>query len=196
MTVTVQHTCNGCLNNCATVQKEQRSSTGIRSARPKIKVDGARRIWGSVPTCSTRAITTTISKLVSTEFQLQVKRKTRIHANNKTVWWFIVRGSENDLTILQQEWNKVQTQTLWTLKNCYNIMVPPNANQSENQSGRSYLSENADHTQMQISQSSVSATFTATLDVGQPAEYPLPVANSPVATNTPSNSNSISSAFF
>ena len=96
-------------------RKEQRPINRNKSAWPKVKVDGARRIWGTVPTCSTRAITTTISKLVGTELQLQIRRKTRVLANNKTVWWFIVKGSENDLTILEQEWDKVQNQTLWTL---------------------------------------------------------------------------------
>ena len=36
-------------------QKQQQPSTRSRSDRPKVKVDGARRNWGTVPTCSTRA---------------------------------------------------------------------------------------------------------------------------------------------
>ena len=79
-----------------------------------------------------------------------------------------MRGSENDLTILEQEWDKVQDQTLWTLENCY--IMSPNANQSQN----------LDHTQAQVSQTSQSSE-TATL-----------VADSPVVSDAPSDSTSSS----
>ena len=38
---------------------------------------------------------------------------------NKTVWWFVVHGSEGDLAKIEQAWDKVQSQTLWTLQDCY-----------------------------------------------------------------------------
>ena len=94
---------------------EPRKSTG---SGPKIKVDGARRIWNTMPTCSARAVATTIAKLVPTKLDLQVKRKTK-RLTNKTIWWFVVHGSEGDLTLLEQDWEKVQCQTLWSLQNCF-----------------------------------------------------------------------------
>ena len=85
----------------------------------KVKVAGARRIWNTLPTCSAKAIATTISKVVPTKLDLRVKRKTKNIANNsKTVWWFVVHGSESDLTILEHDWDKVHQQTLWSLQDC------------------------------------------------------------------------------
>ena len=69
-------------------------------------VDGARRIWNTMPTCSARAVATTIGKLLPMKFDLQVKRKTKQLAN-KTIWWFVVHGSETDLTLLERDWEKV-----------------------------------------------------------------------------------------
>ena len=82
----------------------------------KVKVAGARRIWNTLPTCSAKDIATTISKVVPTKLDLRVKRKTKnIAKNSKTVWWFVVHGSESDLTILEHDWDKVHQQTLWSL---------------------------------------------------------------------------------
>ena len=98
---------------------ENRRANSTQS-RPKTKVDGARRIWNTVPTCSAKAIASTISKLVPTKLDLRVKRKTKSILNNsKTVWWFVVHGSESDLIILDREWDKVHQHTLWSLQNCY-----------------------------------------------------------------------------
>ena len=49
---------------------------------------------------------------------LRVKRKTKRLAN-KSVWWFVVHGSESDLTLLEKSWGKIQSQTLWTLQECF-----------------------------------------------------------------------------
>jgi hypothetical protein len=87
----------------------------------KVKVTGARRIWNTLPACSAKAIATTISKLVPTKLDqvLRVKRKTKNLADStKTVWWFVVHGSESDLAILESDWDKVHQQTLWSLQDC------------------------------------------------------------------------------
>ena len=40
------------------------------NTRTKVKVDGARKIWGTLPTCTTRAVTAAISKLVDETLKL------------------------------------------------------------------------------------------------------------------------------
>ena len=87
-----------------------KSKQTIQETAAKVKVVGARQIWGMLKTCSPGAVSTTISKLVPTTGTLRVKRKTKRLAN-KTVWWFVVHGSENDLTLLEQSWGKIQSQT-------------------------------------------------------------------------------------
>ena len=102
------------------------------SNKSRVKVDGARKIWGTVPTCSAGAIATTISKLVPTKLQLRIRRKMKMLSNNKVVWWFIVHGEElSDLSILERDWDKVEVQTLWSLESCY---MSSNAAQSGSQS--------------------------------------------------------------
>ena len=98
----------------------QPNQTG--ESRPKVKVDGARRVWGTMKTCSPGAILATITKLISKKVDLRVKRKTKKTQKNKLLWWFVIHGTENDLIFLDSEWEKVQNHTLWTLHNC--LMTP------------------------------------------------------------------------
>ena len=72
-----------------------------------------------MPTCSAGAVAATISKLITNNLQLRVRRKTKLVASNKVLWWFVVHGTESDLVTLEQHWDSVQTQTLWSLQNCY-----------------------------------------------------------------------------
>ena len=107
----------------STLHPSQSAGKLRENARPrptghKIKVDGARRIWNTMPTCSARAVAITIAKLLPVKLDFQVKHKTKKLAN-KTIWWFVVHGSEGDLTLLERDWEKVQHQTLWSLQNCF-----------------------------------------------------------------------------
>ena len=115
----------------ATRQPRVETPHDERTVEPKskVKVNGARRIWGTLPTCSAGAIAATISKLVPAKLQLRIRRKTKMLANNKVLWWFIVHGAESDLVVLERDWDKVQVQTLWSLQNCY---MPSNTAQPEN----------------------------------------------------------------
>ena len=102
----------------ATDDGSQAATASDRKTDAKVKVVGARRIWGTLKTCSPGAVSTTISKLVPTTGALRVKRKTKRLAN-KSVWWFVVHCSESDLTLLEKSWGKIQSQTLWTLQECF-----------------------------------------------------------------------------
>ena len=64
---------------------------------------------------------------------LRVRRKTK-RLVNKSVWWFVVHGSESDLALLDQSWGKIQSQTLWSLQECYMPAAsqPVSASVSEN----------------------------------------------------------------
>ena len=61
------------------------SASSSMVTRPKVKVLGARKIWGTIKTCSPGAVSATISKLVSSNLTLRVRRKTKTLANNKSV---------------------------------------------------------------------------------------------------------------
>ena len=38
---------------------------------------------------------------------------------SRDVWWFVVHGSETDLTLLEKEWEKDNIQTSWLLEPCF-----------------------------------------------------------------------------
>ena len=84
-----------------------RSASG-ESSKSRIKVAGAGKIWGTVPTYSADAVAATISKLVPTKLKLRIRCKTKTSSRNQVVWWFVVHGAESDLITLEWDWEKVQ----------------------------------------------------------------------------------------
>ena len=89
------------------------------SAAGRVPVVGARRVWGAYALCTPAAIQGAITKLTSVKTNLQVRRKTRVLPNNKSVWWFVIHGQESLLSTLDAEWDKVHLQTKWSLERCY-----------------------------------------------------------------------------
>ena len=79
---------------------------------------GARKIWGTLRTTTSNAVSSTLSKLTSKGNQVQVKRKYKsIQNTNKTArWWFVLRGSEDMLQEIENEWDHVSAQTNWKLE--------------------------------------------------------------------------------
>ena len=55
-------------------------------------------------------------------------RKFRTSRQGKACWWFNLKGEENDLYALEDEWDSVTLQTKWRLEHCYKPMAVPNCN--------------------------------------------------------------------
>ena len=107
-------------HNQARSQRDENSS-GKDYSRPttsKERVVGARKIWGTLRTTTSNAVSSTLSKLTSKGNQVQVKRKYKsIQSTNKTArWWFVLRGSEDMLQEIENEWDHVSAQTNWKLE--------------------------------------------------------------------------------
>ena len=121
----------------------------------------------------------TISKLVPTKLDLKVKRKTKSIANSsKSVRWFVLHGSESDLTILEHNWDKVHQQTLWSLQNCY---MPKNSALSNEDSVNTPAANSLPHpSPTPLSTRSISGQQPVN-NANQPtvSESPLLLANSP-----------------
>ena len=49
----------------------------------------------------------------------KVRRKFKKRDNGALQWWFLIRGDEADLLVLDQEWEAVQMQTSWKLERCH-----------------------------------------------------------------------------
>ena len=89
------------------------------------RVSGARRIWGTLRSTTVAAVTTALSRLTTVGSKLQVRRKYKTGKDNRSRWWYIVKGAEEDLCELDSEWNHVHIQTSWKLEACFKPMQTP-----------------------------------------------------------------------
>jgi len=116
-------------------------SMGRQSSQHKTKqrvlVEGKRKIWGTMKTTSTAAVSHTITTLTKTA-GLLVKRKFKTsHGENSTrvsKWWFVVSGDEEVLKQLDKQWPSVSLQTKWSIEPifCFNNEdVCPSADEPE-----------------------------------------------------------------
>ena len=113
-------------NHCEKHQPSNLESSGMTAnptenqTRPKperVVVPGVRRIWGTLKSASTTAVSSTLNKLTTLGSQLTVKKKVR-SGSAGSHWWFLVKGSEEVLKKLEEEWNRVSLQINWKLELC------------------------------------------------------------------------------
>lgn len=157
---------NDGVQKSSVTQRASDSRPSKSKARERVKVEGARRIWNTVPTCTTRAIAATISKLAGpTKLELRFKRKTKKARNNKTLWWFVVHGNENDLTTLENLWDKIQCQTLWQLQSCFKPLQSASESSDDPMSDPKRVGggNNTDDNQNKLDDSNTSVTESSTL---------------------------------
>ena len=90
--------------------------------RHYVKVEGARKVWGTMSNTSASAVANTIKSLTTfsaSQNDLIIKRiYKRAHNDQKRVvkWWFVIRGDEKLLEKLDHQWNLVAVQTAWQLQ--------------------------------------------------------------------------------
>ena len=86
--------------------------------RAKERVIGSRKIWGTLRSTTTAAVSSTPAKLssVQPETQVQVKRKYKLSDKKAVRWWFVVRGTKEVLTKIENEWERVSLQTNWKIE--------------------------------------------------------------------------------
>ena len=99
-----------------------------------VSVPGARRIWGTLKSTTTRAVEnviTTLTKVSGSELKIKRKYKTATGSSARVVrWWFVVRAEESVLEQVQKEWNQVAMQTDWKLTpycSMLNLSLRPNS---------------------------------------------------------------------
>ena len=119
------------------------TSTTTSSANPdppvnraKERVTGSRKIWGTLRSTTTAAVSSTLAKLTSvqSETQVQVKRKYKLSDKKTVRWWFIVRGTEEVLTKIENEWERVSLQTNWKIEPVLRFQPATDSAESESQS--------------------------------------------------------------
>ena len=93
-------------------------SNECTSTRPRArtKVDGARRIWGTMNQTSVKTVQNAISRFCKMD-GLSIKRKTKT-GSSKSSWWFVVHADEKVLCELESKWDEVHLHTSWMLQTC------------------------------------------------------------------------------
>ena len=93
------------------------AATDPRS-RARVKVEGARRIWGTHPHATTRTVENAIDRFCNIQ-GLNIRRKvSRNNQSGKSSWWFVIHAEESVLNDLESKWDSLSTQTSWLLKSC------------------------------------------------------------------------------
>ena len=100
-----------------------------------MKFQGVRRVWGTMRSTSSTAVTSTLKKLTTCGDKLSVKRRNRTTDNGREKsWWFLIKGQEDVLCELENEWDgSVGLQTNWKLESCYGPKTSVNADSTPNQ---------------------------------------------------------------
>ena len=102
------------------------------AAKTKVKVTGARKIWGTMRETTVRSVKGVISKLCKIESGFKVKRKDLTGDSlNKPKWWFVIHADESVLAKLDSGWGVVSDHTSWKLQLCYKPADLPNVTQSQ-----------------------------------------------------------------
>ena len=76
------------------------SIVGHNSSGKVIRVQGARRIWGTLKSSPSDAVLGTIYKLTEVKSNLQIKRKFKKQTGCKMLWWLVVRRRSSSNWIL------------------------------------------------------------------------------------------------
>jgi len=88
--------------------------------RHYVKVEGARKVWGTMRNTSASVVAIkSLTTLSASQNDLIIKRKyNRAHNDQKRVvkWWFVITGDEKLLEKLDHQWNLVAVQTAWQLQ--------------------------------------------------------------------------------
>ena len=94
-------------------------ATSVKAQKPRVKVEGAHKVWATHPHATVKTIENVIARFCSISEGLRIRRKThRNESSGKTSWWFIIHGNENVLCELNEKWDCVHLQTSWILKPC------------------------------------------------------------------------------
>ena len=101
-----------------------RSSTQSLGPRHKVKVEGARRVWGTLSVCSVSTIQSAIRRLCTID-SVRVRRKSKEMPNGKVCWWFVLHDDEANLQVIDAKWEQVELQTSWKLEPCYRQGTAP-----------------------------------------------------------------------
>ena len=86
-----------------------------------VKVDGARKVWGTLKSCTAASVKSAISRVCNNN-TVKVKRKFKTGSSTQGIqarWWYILQDSEEALVSLESNWERLALQTSCRLATCY-----------------------------------------------------------------------------
>ena len=97
------------------------TSGRTKPQRKFVPIEDARRVWGTLRSTTTSAVTNAIKCLTpGTPLSKISLSKGSIKQTKKVLprikWWFVIRGDKHNLVILEKEWSKYPTQIGWKLE--------------------------------------------------------------------------------
>ena len=89
-----------------------------QNVRTRNKVEGSRKVWGTMKSTSASALSNAIKSLSDVDVNtLVIKRKYKITSTNHvSKWWFVIRGEESSLKNLDEKWEPISLHTSWKLE--------------------------------------------------------------------------------
>ena len=91
----------------------------------KVKVQGARKIWGTSRECTTKSVKNVIARVCNMNKGVYMKRKVAENPQSKkSNWWFVLHGNESVLCDLERKGPLVYSQKLWKLQPCFKSSSP------------------------------------------------------------------------
>lgn len=115
--VAISASSNVCRSKSVSVQPRMNESAS--NTRPKVRVEGKRKVWGTLRTTTASAISNTIKALTNVE-GLSIRRKFSRGSRSSRIgvskWWYIISGEESMLDQLCNKWSVVKLQTNWSLE--------------------------------------------------------------------------------
>ena len=144
--------------NDATTSSNLANDKNLRNSsqpqRPKVRVEGKRKVWGTLKATPASAVSNTIKTIAKIE-GLDVKRKYYIREAQNSAgaskspgvskWWFIISGEEVLLDQLAKDWNAVKFQTNWTLEPVYSFCDNDPVSQHSTHKEPTQIQHSAEH---------------------------------------------------
>ena len=112
---------------CSGPTKASGSSNARSHKKSRAPVSNARKIWGTLRSTACSAIAGAVKRLVSASLceKLTIKRKFKSAQDGSIKkWWFVIRGKESDVELLEEEWHKISIQTGWKLEPVFHFENP------------------------------------------------------------------------
>ena len=80
-------------------------------------IEGSRKAWGTRRSVTQSKVAESIRSIPAVDLDsLCVKRKYKSHEGKNSQWWFVIRGDETTLKLLDESWLQIEVQTKWKLE--------------------------------------------------------------------------------